>query len=107
MSATFDSIAGTATLIMAISARATLLPAVAVGIPGVGCAHEEERRAGRMGSAGGRPLTAVREGLAAAARDGPLDVGGIRRRPRRLGHAQARADPAAERRHQPFLLLRF
>ena len=78
---------------------------VFVRVARVGFSHEDEQRAARVGRAGGKPLASVYDIVIAVANDGRLDVGGIRRCNRRLGHGEAGARPALQQRRQPLLLL--
>ena len=79
---------------------------MAVGIGGIGLAHEDRDLAARIGRARRPPLAAVDHVVVAVAQDGALDVGGVGRGDGGLGHGEARADLAGEQRLQPLLLLR-
>ena len=73
---------------------------------GVGLAHEDRDLAARIHGAGGPPFAAVDDVSVAVAADVGLDVGGVGRGDRGLGHREAGADLAVEQRLQPFLLVR-
>ena len=73
---------------------------------GVGLAHHDEDRAARVAGARAEPLAAVDDVVVALAPDAALDVGGVGRGHRRLGHQEGRADLAVEQRLEPALLLR-
>ena len=73
---------------------------------GVGLAHHDEDRAARVAGAGAEPLAAVDHVLVAFAADRALDVGGVRRGHRGLGHQERRADLAGQQRLAASALLR-
>ena len=80
------------------------VPAVPVGV-GVGDAHEDEDLAVGVADAGGEPFGAVDDDVVAVEDGAGCHVGGIRRRDRRLGHAEGAADVGAQQRLEPLLAL--
>ncbi len=72
----------------------------------VGQAHEDHHLAARVAGARSPPLAAVDHPLVTLAHGAGLHVGGIRRSHARLGHAEGRADLAAQQGLEPLLLLR-
>ena len=78
---------------------------VAVGVVGVGLAHEHEDFAALVHGAGDVPLAAVDDVFVAFAADAAADVGGVARGDLGLGHRERGTDFAREQRLQPALLL--
>ena len=71
----------------------------------IGLAHEDEDPAARVAGPRRPPFAAVDDVLVAIAHDRTLDVGGVRRSHRRLGHRERRANAPFEQWFEPLLLL--
>ncbi|ACG79582.1 regulatory protein, TetR [Phenylobacterium zucineum HLK1] len=71
----------------------------------VGLAHDDGHLAARVAHAARPPLAAVDDVVVAVTLDAGLDVGGVRRGDRRLGHQEGRADLALHQGLQPAVLL--